>query len=311
MSLDDLAPIPTIESATLAIKFASIAISDAKVARILHRNRSYPQSIFALQQSVEKSSKGFALLMEIVGPDPKDLKYLFSHKPLVVLLERSADFLGHIYGSYLRITEIALDDYPTWGRKVFEEVRTSAMVSGQLLPKPEQLRAAGRGLASARASEMWLATLNLDRRVRQVDDAILAMKQNVLDSAYLRFVLKTLTFPMKRKMTKNRDYPGYVLLLIQALSRIYPLNFLTMWHEQSTRYPPTQPSDFWTSEAYTSRVPLVKKLPELCAQAERLSGDVFKAATSAVRISAEFRPALQEWKRIRSTDEATPRLPNP
>ena len=103
--LQEIAPIPTATVAELALEFGSVALSDVRSARILYSRGYYSQSIFLLQQSVEKASKGFGLLMGAVQPDVKQL-YSIGHAPLRVL-RSSSEFQERIDQAFRKNAHIA------------------------------------------------------------------------------------------------------------------------------------------------------------------------------------------------------------
>jgi len=65
--------------------YAKTARTDVKAARVLHSQRLYPQACFFLQQSVEKASKAFGLLLGTITIDElrthSSLKSVVLHLP--------------------------------------------------------------------------------------------------------------------------------------------------------------------------------------------------------------------------------------
>ena len=100
-------------------------------------------------------------------------------------------------------------------------------------------------------------------------------------------------------------YPNYVMHIVEALSRIYPLNFLTMWHEQATRYPSVQRSDFWDYKAYSADKPLIKQLPKVIKQANILSENVLESAKLAKRINVLMGPSMIKLRQFEASQLST------
>lgn len=59
---------------TFAETLFEIARKDLEAAKCLFERGLYPQAVFYLQQSVEKANKSFAILIDIIKEDEKDLK---------------------------------------------------------------------------------------------------------------------------------------------------------------------------------------------------------------------------------------------
>ena len=85
-----LFPTPSAEVLELSREFAKVSAEDLQVATSSYSNKRYAQSIYNLQQSVEKAAKGFGLLQGVVKPE--ELLREVGHKSLYAILLHSTDF---------------------------------------------------------------------------------------------------------------------------------------------------------------------------------------------------------------------------
>jgi len=86
--------------------FLEIAKKDLVAAEILHNNGLYPQAVFYLQQSVEKTSKSFALMSNIITAE--ELREIGHHPFLILkkLLDAHGEKLDTIHNVISKIPEL-------------------------------------------------------------------------------------------------------------------------------------------------------------------------------------------------------------
>jgi hypothetical protein len=69
---------------------------------------------------------------------------------------------------------------------------------------------------------------------------------------------------------------SYLLKSTVLAVDLFHFNYLSNMHQQPTRYPKSNPKDYWDNDAYTEDAELVKKLPELILQLEELNKEIYK-----------------------------------
>lgn len=92
LRLPSLIPSPKLREAEIAVQFAEISRENLRAAKILFKNELFPESVYMLQQSVEKAAKSFGLMLRLVKP--KELRSI-SHLTARVLLTRTENFAHH------------------------------------------------------------------------------------------------------------------------------------------------------------------------------------------------------------------------
>jgi hypothetical protein len=276
-----LIPMPGRLEAQTALAYAQIAVGDHASSRLLYSQGQYPQAVYLLQQSVEKSTKAFALMIGTVK-----LKHLrmVSHYSVYALLQRVgwlSDYLGQSISSLLAPGSEGNESLVQIG--LLPIVETVA----KLVPTKSALEADKRAMDKLMANKktMWVATLNLDETSPPVKASLDTLGNIISEREGLEPMLRMLrnTIPMPASARREIDY---LLGVMRASPRAYALSILTMWHEEPSRYPPIPGAYcYWLSNSYTRDKRLIQRLPVLLAHAGVLSSNVLKSTKAATRLA--------------------------
>ena len=269
----------------LALSFARIGKADLRASKLVYGKKLYPQSIFYLQQSVEKSVKATGLLLSLVGPNKEDLTREVGHATIFGILIRRGERLAQLR----RNLGILAASEHLEGKEIFlklgipltipdPEVMEAKLVSEQAAKSEvEKLR-------NLKPDDLWRITLKLDPKT-PLTAAILKL----LDDAEAQWrPLDRFQRLFETKLSSLMSDPQTVKYIInvhgKAFPEIAPLAFITMWHEMETRYPPVDGSDYWSPERYTANSGLVKLYPRLHKHAKRLGDGAYAGAKAALEI---------------------------
>jgi len=269
----------------LALSFARIGKADLRASKLVYGKKLYPQSIFYLQQSVEKSVKATGLLLSLVGPNKEDLTREVGHATIFGILIRRGERLAQLR----RNLGILAASEHLEGKEIFlklgipltipdPEVMEAKLVSEQAAKSEvEKLR-------NLKPDDLWRITLKLDPKT-PLTAAILKL----LDDAEAQWrPLDRFQRLFETKLSSLMSDPQTVRYIInvhgKAFPEIAPLAFITMWHEMETRYPPVDGSDYWSPERYAADSGLVTLYPRLHKHAKRLSEGAYTGARAALAI---------------------------
>ena len=269
----------------LALSFARIGKADLRASKLVYGKKLYPQSIFYLQQSVEKSVKATGLMLSLVGPNKEDLTREVGHATIFGILIRRGERLAQLR----RNLGILAASEHLEGKEIFlklgipltipdPEVMEAKLVSEQAAKSEvEKLR-------NLKPDDLWRITLKLDPRT-PLTAAILKL----LDDAEAQWrPLDRFQRLFETKLSSLMSDPQTVRYIInvhgKAFPEIAPLAFITMWHEMETRYPPVDGSDYWSPERYAADSGLVTLYPRLHKHAKRLSEGAYAGARAALAI---------------------------
>ena len=269
----------------LALLFARIGKADLRASKLVYGKKLYPQSIFYLQQSVEKSVKATGLLLSLVGPNKEDLTREVGHATIFGILIRRGERLAQLR----RNLGILAASEHLEGKEIFlklgipltipdPEVMEAKLVSEQAAKNEvEKLR-------NLKPDDLWRITLKLDPKT-PLTAAILKL----LDDAEAQWrPLDRFQRLFETKLSSLMSDPQTVRYIInvhgKAFPEIAPLAFITMWHEMETRYPPVDGSDYWSPERYAADSGLVTLYPRLHKHAKRLGEGAYAGARAALGI---------------------------
>ena len=269
----------------LALSFARIGKADLRASKLVYGKKLYPQSIFYLQQSVEKSVKATGLLLSLVGPNKEDLTREVGHATIFGILIRRGERLAQLR----RNLGILAASEHLEGKEIFlklgipltipdPEVMEAKLVSEQAAKNEvEKLR-------NLKPDDLWRITLKLDPKT-PLTAAILKL----LDDAEAQWrPLDRFQRLFETKLSSLMSDPQTVRYIInvhgKAFPEIAPLAFITMWHEMETRYPPVDGSDYWSPERYAADSGLVTLYPRLHKHAKRLGEGAYAGARAALGI---------------------------
>jgi len=278
--------LPDRPAVKVAISFAKIGKADLRASNLLYGKKLYPQSIFYLQQSVEKSVKATGLLLSLVRPTKEDLTREVGHATIFGILIRRGDRLAQLRRN---LGFLAASEPLKEGKELLLRLGVPWAIpdpkemEGKLVSEQAAMEEVDR-LRNLRSRDLWRITLELDPR-RPPIDAILKL----LDDAEAHWKpLDKFQRLFEKKFAHLMSDPETVRYIMnihgKAFPEIAPLAFITMWHETETRYPPVDGSDYWSPERYTANSGLVKLYPRLHKHAKRLGDGAYAGAKAALEI---------------------------
>lgn len=280
-----LVPVPKPLDAKIAVQLARTAKQDLRAAKVLYENGLYPQAVYMLQQSVEKSVKSFGLMLGLVKS--KRLRAI-SHRTVYVLFSRTENFTRYMGGSLTYLGTATDPDV-----KLLREIGGTALVNGaaKMMPSDEKIRAERLAIRNLDEGRMWKDTLNLSRDNEAVKAALEGLENFPFEKTGFSQIVEAMA---KATMSSKRygAYAAYNLGMLKASPRTYSLSMITMWHEMPTRYPPTTKLDRWRWGEYTPEKPLLKEFPRLLRQAGILCNGVLMSAHASVRLTKQSSPSL-------------------
>ncbi len=275
--------LPDRQAVEVALAFAEIAKKDLQASRVLYLNRLYPQAVFELQQSVEKSVKAVGLLMNLVGPTKEGLTHESGHATALAVLLGRRDRLARLMKN---LGALAASEGLKEGRDLLLKlgvphgIPDSAEMESRLKDESNAKEEADY-IARLRSNDLWKITLEADPH-RPPNTAILKM----LESAESRWAsLDRLQRRFRQRLAPRMSDPEVLEYILNIYGRAYPevapLTLITMWHERETRYPPLDGSDYWDPARYTTSTGLVKLYPRLVKHAKRLCDGTLGGARAA------------------------------
>jgi hypothetical protein len=260
--------------------------------------------MFHLQQSVEKSAKGFGLLMGILQPN--DLTHEVRHQSVIAVilnLHRLMDLTHSIFGPFMSLdfehVPITLSPLGRQLRK-FQKGLEKPLQSITPSDEKEQEKKLESALEEIRDykgkfgtdARMWKATMSLDEN----DDLVAIAMQNLRSQRDNKLLWKSLggVFPLISRIKKMQDHSfnseqanakmKFAIELFTKGPKVLPLCILTEWHEQEPRYPRIGTEDYWDPASYDSKSPLVKLSRQLIRESSSLSKSVIHASKLALQI---------------------------
>ena len=278
--------LPDRAAVRLALSFAKIGRADLRASNLLYGRKLYAQSVFHLQQSVEKSVKAVGMLLSLVRPNKEDLTREAGHATVFGILVRRGDRLVQLRRNlgFLAASEplkegkeLLLRLGVPWAIPDHREMEAKLVSEQAAKAEVERLR-------NLRPRDLWRIPLELDQR-RPPNDAILKL----LDDAEAQWKpLDRFQRTFEKRFSYLMSDPEAVRYIMnihgKAMPEIAPLAFITMWHDTETRYPPVDGSDYWSPERYTASSGLVRLFPRLQKHAKRLSDGAYAGAKAAMDI---------------------------
>jgi len=270
----------------LALSLAKIGRADLKASKLLYGKKLYPQSIFYLQQSVEKSVKATGLLLSLVRPDKEDLTREVGHATIFSILVRRGERIAQLRRN---LGILAASERQEEGKELLlklgipwtipDSKEMEAKLVGEQAAKEEVEK-----LRNLQPRDLWRITLKLDPKT-----PLAAAILKLLDDAEAQWgYLDRFQRLFERKLASLVSDPQTFRYIInvhgKAFPEIAPLAFVTMWHEKETRYPPVDTLDYWSPEQYAADSGLVTLYPRLHRHAKRLSEGAFAGARAALGI---------------------------
>lgn len=260
-----------------------IALEDLDSSIILYHREHYPQSVFYLQQAVEKAVKSLGLLFEIVVE--KDLRRKVGHNPLEV---------------YRRPVKKISNDLPALNTELdtHPEFKEILHASGIDLNELESviknlqdqfdayLSTVGSYTLSTDALSMHISAINsfngeikhAEEKIREEgisDEDFAAIKEKVQDQFESLFSSFNIPSPQKDAMRNelesffasffpNKEFFEYLLYVSLKVTKVahnlFYLSIITSPHATKSRYPEC---NFNPLQFYAPGFPLIDIMPEL------------------------------------------------
>lgn len=256
-----------------------VAVKDLKAAKSLYSQKLYAQAVFSMQQSVEKATKSFGLLLKMTTPT--DLQKNVGHKTSKMYLKGMEEYsetmteLQTISANYPQIMTtgvLSKFDFDNFAQKTNQDLNTFKSL------KPHsffnlRLREIENILAQLEECQK-----GFDKFVEHMD----RLDKEILFKAYDQIIdtLKAFNTPetdlaceeinqmlgdeeqVEMLMQSMKLYQKMMGVLMPLFMNLYCLGLLFDPHATKTRYPyeDTQSNPL---EIYHARMPLIKKLPEL------------------------------------------------
>ncbi len=263
--------------------FLFIALEDLDSSIVLYHRKHYPQSVFYLQQAVEKAVKSLGLLFEIVSED--DLQRKIGHKPHEVYrkpftkistdlpaLNRELDTHPE-FREMLQISGNDLDELASFIKKFVHQIDeyistfeiynlSTEMLSGILStiePFNREIEKAEEKIRDGGISDEVFAAIKEELRT-QIESLINSIHIPPLQKEAMRNELDSfLTAFLPNK--ESFEYLMYILLkAVRIGPNLFYLSIITSPHATKSRYPE---GNFDPLQFYTPGSPLIDKLPEL------------------------------------------------
>jgi hypothetical protein len=264
--------VPDRRGVEVALSFAETSKKDLLASRVLYSKKLYPQAVFELQQCVEKGILAVGVLSGLAKPTKEELMGEGSRQTVfAVLLHRRA-----------RLSQLRKNLGYLASSETLEEGKDLLMKLGLPLGIPDQgtmndrlkEEAATKGevdyLSNLKPNDLWKITLEFNR-AKPPNNAIVKLLEDAESewSPLDRFE-RTFEKEFAPMMSEPETVRYIVNLYGKAFPEVAPLALVTMWHGKETRYPPTDPSDYWDLKRYNARSGLIRLYPRLAAHAKRL-----------------------------------------
>ena len=271
--------IPRPRESELAVAFSKTAGEDLAAAMVLHERGLYPQAVYSLQQSVEKTAKALGLLMGTIKIN--QIRQV-SHRSVFALLTRT--------GTLSRSVKRGVDTIGALSQQggIVSEILSLGPLFKKvspLVPTEAALTADREAIRKLDPRRMWLATLNLDEKDEVVAGTLAQLKNIHWDKASSRGPLFALR-QVYEMIGGDDPLVDYALDGVRSYPRAIALSMLTMWHEEATRYPPVSRLDYWDADAYTKEKALVKKFPMIADHAGVFNEGIHKKAVAGKKLSS-------------------------
>lgn len=257
-----------------------IAKSDLKASRVLYENRLYPQAVFYFQQSVEKANKSLALVTKLVTE--KELYRNIGHQAIKIhekAIKRQKDkyeqFNDHLT-LFSELRELEIFE----GFNVKREIRQFDLFLSYI----DEIRHDNNKLIHMSSwdirrflKEMKNTKKDIEKEMQNIskfrmnDKSRKKMRQNFSELynvalKYNPIYAEELKNDFEKLDSKElesyiKNYYRLTYLGMSISTSLYYLAIITLPHVSVTRYPENGKTPL---EIYTQKLPIVKKLPELC-----------------------------------------------
>jgi len=260
-----------------------IALDDLDCSVILYHREHYPQSVFYLQQAVEKAVKSVGLLFEMISQ--KDLLKNVGHNPLKVYRKPVNKFSEDLMDLNKNI-----ESYPEFKEIMnLSGINFDEFVSGIKKGTHEFNEyintIADYNLTKDELEEYITKIENLNRQIENTDKQIneqeisdekfAVIKEELKNNLESAFVSLEIPDKLKEQMRnelklifdsffpKKEIFEFICYFMIKAMgtgANLFYLSIITSLHSSKSRYPE---ENFNPLTFYTPECPLIKKMPEI------------------------------------------------
>ena len=258
-------------------------MDDLDSSVILYDREHYPQSVFYLQQAVEKAVKSMGLFFEVVSE--KDLLKNVGHKPLEVFRKPVNKF-----SEDLMVLNKNLEDYPA-SKEILNlsEINFDEFISSIKKTKHEFNKYINNisdyNLTKEELEEYITQIKNLNTQIENAnkkiaeegisDEQFAAMKEKFKINSESVFMSLEIPDKIKEQMRnelklilklfspKKEFFEFMMYFIIKAIGigrNLFYLSIITSLHSTKSRYPE---ENFNPLTFYTPECPLIEKLPEI------------------------------------------------
>jgi hypothetical protein len=264
--------IPDRRGVEVALSFAETSKKDLLASRVLYAKKLYPQAVFELQQCVEKGVLAIGILSGLANPTKGELVGEGGRQAVFgVLLHRRE-----------RLSQLRKNLGFLASAETLEEGKELLMKLGLPLGIPDQgamndrlkEEAATRGeaeyLSNLKPNDLWRITLEFNPT--KPPNTAIAKLLDEAESEWSPLDRFERTFEERfAPMMSEPETVRYIVNIYgKAFPEVAPLVLVTIWHGKETRYPPTDPTDYWDLKRYSARSGLIRLFPRLAGHAKRL-----------------------------------------
>ena len=288
----------------IAIAFLGEAKSDLESAKILYENNKYSQSVFSLQQSVEKAVKSYAIFLKIM--DVCEVEYSIGHKNLRVynkLFKIGKEKMRERNRTYITdkpwklFIQKTFPGYLKWFYRIFSNFRSSDDELTQLWKMTDDVNTQSRD----DIQKMIDTIIKLEKGVIKYEknfDNKMKDLQIIFDSddypSSIQKIIEEMSaqgnidpnnqkiFNDSLKMLENPDIRPIIPKIFSAIQILIQMNMesffvvihllnlsvVTQPHVSASRYGPRGRGKVLPKEFYTEDRPIVEKLSELLSLQE-------------------------------------------
>ncbi len=267
---------------TMDTEFLAIAKMDLEASKVLYEKELYPQAVFYFQQSVEKATKAFAL---ITGQKISEKEFIndIRHQAINVF-EKSIRDQKNRYEQLkanlnklpeLKETKIfkdfnlernirQLDRHLAHIKEVKKDKRDLIYISSwdirsilkEIESTKKEFEKEKQNISKLKISER--ASNKKKKELIELYNSL--SKYNPVRFEEAKNELEKIDLKqLAEKLIKSLSEP--ISIIISISMALYYLSIITLPHSSLTRYPL---DDFTPVNLYTKKLPIVKKLPELC-----------------------------------------------
>ena len=247
------------------IRFVSqlfeIAEKDLQSSRILYANELYAQSIYFLQQSVEKLVKGYAILFERLTP--KEIKYDIKHitpKAFVLVFlrwwKKFRQFISYMekYDENYKFIKLV--------NKLEERFPSNNYISDKKLLKEitKNLRDVAPDIARAEVKTLR-ETLGINRKYREEFHNWLDDDERFLED--IDMIIASDEYILPKDITKDRREKEITFMrknpkTFLNITNMITLSIITYPHEEYTRYPKNEGKEDLSPIEYKKELGIVR-----------------------------------------------------